>query len=91
MNGLASVVTYVYANFDLPDDTAALDPSPLTQILNLRGQAEKESKTENMYDKRVGGWLTWPDVQRCRVKAMQRLADCNASNRRTCLREAAAI
>ena len=61
------------------------------QILNLRGQAEKESRSENMYDKRVGGWLTWPDVQRCRVKAMQRLAECNASNRRTCLREAAAI
>ena len=91
LNGLASVVAYFYANFELPDATAALDPSPLTQILNLRGQAEKQSVTQNMYDKRVGGWLTWPEVQGCRSRAMLRLSMANQANKRTFAREAAVI
>lgn len=39
----------------------------------LRGQAEKASKTQAMYEKRVGGWLEWEDVQKSRVSAMQKL------------------
>ena len=26
-----------------------MDPNPLTQLINLRGQAEKASKTQQMY------------------------------------------
>ena len=81
----------MYANYDLPEDTAALDPSPLAMVLNLRGQAEKQSRTQNMYDKRVGGWLAWDDVQQCRVKAVQQLASCAPNDRRARLRDATAI
>jgi len=91
LNGLASIVSYVYANYDLPAETAALDPSPLTMVLNLRGQAEKQSRTQNMYEKRVGGWLTWAEVQQCRVKALQQVAGCSPADKRSRLRDATAM
>ena len=34
----------------------AMEPNQLTQLTNLRSQAEKVSKTKQMYEKRVGGW-----------------------------------
>jgi hypothetical protein len=52
LNGLAAVTAWVYRLYEIPEDTAAMDPSPLAQIYNLRGQAEGQSKTEN---KRIGG------------------------------------
>ena len=33
-----------------------MEPNQLTQLTNLRSQAEKVSKTKQMYEKRVGGW-----------------------------------
>ena len=33
-----------------------MEPTPLTMVINLRAQAEKASRTQNMFDKRVGGW-----------------------------------
>ena len=91
LNGLASIVAYVYANFELPDATAVLDPSPLTMILNLRSQAEKQSATQQMFDKRVGAWCSWQDVQDCRLRAMQRLGMANAANKRAFCKDAAAL
>ena len=93
LSGVVSVLSFAYTTHALPEATAALDPSPLTMVINLRGQAEKASKTENLYNKRVGGWLTWEQVQRGRVKAMSNLAECSGDpkERRTLLREAAAI
>ena len=49
------------------------DPNPLAQIVNLRSQAEKASKTQNLYEQRVGGWLEWSDVQKARVTAIGKL------------------
>ena len=91
LNGLISVTSYVYMTYEVPEQTAALDPSPLTQLINLRAQAEKASKQENLYNKRVGGWISWEQVQRARVKVMTTLAQCESSQRRALLREAAAI
>eukprot|EP00966_Prymnesium_polylepis_P227502 5264635-Prymnesium_polylepis.1 len=55
-----------------------MDPNPLTQLINLRGQAEKASKTQQMYQlTRVGGWLEWDDVQKARVAAMTELSDAS--------------
>ena len=48
-----------------------MDPNPLSLLINLRGQAEKASKTQQMFDKRVGGWLEWEDVQKARVTALK--------------------
>jgi len=50
-----------------------MDPTPLAMVINLRGQAEKASKTQNMFEKRVGGWTTWEQVQQARVKAVELL------------------
>ena len=50
------------------------DPNPLAQIVNLRSQAEKASKTQNLYEQRVGGWLEWSDVQKARVTAIGKLS-----------------
>ena len=72
-NGLVSITSYCYANLAPNDALLAMDPNPLTQLINLRGQAEKASKTEQMYDKRVGGWIEWPDVQKARVAALEKL------------------
>ena len=75
INGLVSITSYCYANLAPSDALLAMDPNPLTQLINLRGQAEKASKTQQMYEKRVGGWLEWEDVQKARVSAMKKLSD----------------
>ena len=93
LNGLVSVTTYVYSNLDPPEETLSMDPTPLTMLINLRAQAEKASRQESMFDKRVGGWLEWDDVQKCRIKAVNAAAEHigDHSTRRTLLREATAI
>jgi hypothetical protein len=63
LNGLVSVTSYAYANLDPSDAVFNTDPNPLAQIINLRGQAEKASKTQQMYEQRPGGWIEWEDVQ----------------------------
>ena len=75
INGLVSITSYCYANLAPSDALLAMDPNPLTQLINLRGQAEKASKTQQMYDQRVGGWIEWPDVQKARVSVAKKLAD----------------
>ena len=80
LNGLAAVTAWVYRLYEIPEDTAAMDPSPLAQIYNLRGQAEGQSNTENkgsqtqraVKHKRIGGWIDWADVQKARVEAIKR-------------------
>eukprot|EP00966_Prymnesium_polylepis_P123739 2861382-Prymnesium_polylepis.1 len=72
LNSLANITAWVYSTSPIPEATAALEPSPLAQIYNLRGQAEGQSKTENMFEKRVGGWIDWADVQKARLEAVKR-------------------
>ena len=91
LNGLISVTSYVYATEDLPAETEALEPSPLTQLINLRAQAEKASKQENLYNKRVGGWVSWEAVQQGRQKVVTALTQSTSDTRRGLLREAAAL
>ena len=95
INGLVSLTTYVYANFEPSAEVLNADPNPLTQLINLRGQAEKASKTQQMYEKRVGGWLEWEDVQKARVASMNKLNDASQTGtpaaRRSALRDAAAL
>ena len=54
-----SITAYCYANLAPEDAVLQMEPNPLAQLINLRAQAEKASKTQQMYDQRVGGWLTW--------------------------------
>ena len=92
LNGLIAVISYVYATVGLPDDTLAMDPTPLAMVINLRGQAETQSKTENMFEKRIGGWATWPQVQEARVKAVKLLNEGgSASLHLSLLRDACCI
>jgi hypothetical protein len=95
LNGLVSITTYAYANFEPPAAVLNAEPNPLTQLINLRGQAEKASKTQQMYEKRVGGWLEWEDVQKARVAAMNKLNDATQTAtpaaKRSLLRDAAAL
>ena len=94
LNGLVSVTSYVYHTLDPPAETLSLSPTPLTQLINLRGQAEKASRTQQLYDKRTGGWLTWDEVQQARVKAVAALAAVpygDAAKRRQLQRDAAAV
>jgi hypothetical protein len=63
LNGLVSVTSYCYANLDPSDAVFNSDPNPLAQIINLRSQAEKASKTQQLYEERTGGWIEWEDVQ----------------------------
>jgi len=95
INGLVSLTTYAYANFEPDAEVLNMEPNPLTQLINLRGQAEKASKTQQMYEKRVGGWLEWEDVQKARVAAMTKLNDAAQTGtpaaKRSVLRDAAAL
>ena len=66
----------------------------MAQLINLRGQAEKASKQQNMFDKRVGGWIEWEDVQKARVAAIEkvsRVASSTPAAMRNALRDAAAL
>ena len=94
LNGLVSITTYCYANLAPSDAVLQMEPNPLSQIINLRAQAEKASKQQQMYDKRIGGWLTWEDVQKARVKAFEKLDESQfgtAEEKRFALRDAAAL
>ena len=97
LNGLVSMVSYAYGNLEPSDAVLNSDPNPLAQIINLRAQAEKASKTQQMYDERVGGFCTWEDVQKARVKAIEKLGavDGNsppqAAEKRFALRDACAL
>ena len=89
------MTTYAYANCEPDAVVLNMEPNPLTQLINLRGQAEKASKTQQMYEKRVGGWLEWEDVQKARVAAMTKLSDAAQTGtpaaKRSALRDAAAL
>lgn len=89
LNQLAAVTAWAYRTFEIPADTAAMDPSPLAQIYNLRGQAEGQSKTEQMFDKRVGGWMDWGEVQRARCRAIE--LSCTGRGSISLARDAAAV
>ena len=95
LNGLVSITSFCYANLEPSDALLNSDPNPLAQIINLRGQSEKASKTQQLYEKRVGGWLEWEDVQKARVKCLDALVSAEAegttAQKRSLLRDAAAI
>jgi hypothetical protein len=93
LNGIISVTTYCYAALDPSDEVFAMDPNPLAQLINLRGQAEKASKTQAMFDKRVGGFCEWEEVQKARVAAMVKLASVTTGTaaEKFALRDACAI
>ena len=94
LNGLVSITSFCYANLEPTDTVLNSDPNPLAQIINLRGQAEKASKLQGLFDKRVGGWLDWQQVQQARVTAVTKLnemAGMPLSTQRAALRDAAAL
>ena len=93
INGIISVTTYCYAALDPSDEVFAMDPNPLAQLINLRGQAEKASKTQAMFEKRVGGFCEWEEVQKARVAAMVKLASATTGTaaEKFALRDACAI
>jgi len=95
INGLVSITTYAYATLEPPAAVLALEPNPLTQLIYLRGHAEKESKTQHKYEDRKGGWIEWEDVQKARVAALEKLRDAGQTAtpaaKRNLLRDAAAI
>jgi len=95
LNGLVGITSYCYAMLEPADAVLNMEPNPLAQIINLRSQAEKASKTQNMYDKRVlDGWLTWEDVQNARVAAVNKLGEAewgSPEEKRFALRDAAAL
>ena len=95
MNGLVSITSYCYANLEPEESLLDMNPNPLTQLINLRGQAEKASKTQQMYEKRIGGWLEWEDVQKARVTATKKLDDAaqggTPASKRNLLRDCCAL
>ena len=46
-------------------------PPPLDQLANLRRQAEKMARENNLYRKRSETWIDWPDVQRTRLNVVK--------------------
>ena len=93
LNSLIALTAYVYSERPVPAATAAMDPSPLSMVINLRRQAEASSATESLFHKRVGGWIEWDDVHKARRTAMERLRAHagDYAGKRALLRDAAAI
>ena len=94
LNGLISIATFCYANLAPDDAVLQMEPNPLTQLINLRAQAEKASKIQQMYDQRVGGWLAWEDVQKARVASFAKLEEAKfgtPDEKRFALRDCAAM
>ena len=89
LNSLIALTSYVYSERPVPAATAAMDPSPLSMLINLRRQAEASSTTEQQFNKRVGGWIEWEDVHRARQNAMSKLRAHPA--KQSLLRDAAAM
>ena len=55
INGFVSIASYCY--LEPSDALLAMDPNPISQLVNLRGQADKASKTQQMYDSTwAAGW-----------------------------------
>ena len=80
VNGLVMITKYVYDNFDMPEETLALELRPLTMLIRLRGQASKEAKQDRMFNKRVCSWISWEEVQQCRIKAFAAVATLLSSS-----------
>ena len=94
LNSLAMVTQYVYESggFVLSEAVTSMEQTPLTMIVNLRDQAEKESKTEKLYTQRVGGFIAWEEAQQARVRAVEALATCQvASEKQELLKGATAM
>ena len=95
LNGLVSITNYCYANLAPDDAVFNSDPNPLSQLINLRSQAEKASKTQNLFEQRVGsGWIPWDEVQKARVAALDKVGEAEwigAEDKRAALRDACAI
>ena len=93
--GCAAITTYCYANLSPDDAVLNSDPNPLSQLINLRSQAEKASKTQNLFEQRVGsGWIPWEEVQQARVTALDKVGEAEwigAEEKRAALRDACAI
>jgi hypothetical protein len=76
------------------DAVINMEPNPLAQLINLRGQAEKASKQQNMFEKRVGGWIEWDAVQMARVASIKKLelvVGGTSAAMRNALRDATAL
>ena len=63
------VGSFVYGTFKISDEALAMTPSPLDEIIRLRGQAESQAKHEGLYTKRSPDWISWEEAQQARVRA----------------------
>ena len=61
--------SFVYTTFKISDEALAMTPSPLDEIIRLRGQAESQAKHEGLYTKRSKDWISWEEAQQARVRA----------------------
>ena len=61
--------SFVYATSKISDEALAMTPSPLDEIIRLRGQAESQAKHEGLYTKRSKDWISWEEAQQARVRA----------------------
>lgn len=85
----------VYFTLEADADALAMAINPLEQVVNLRDQASKSVHEQTQYEPtRVGGWITWPEVQAARVKAVaaySALVNPSYKQRLTALKEAVMI
>lgn len=85
----------VYYTLEADADALAMAVNPLEQVVNLRDQASKSVHEQSQYEpSRVGGWITWPEVQETRVKAVaayNALVNPTYKQRLTALKEAVLI
>ena len=71
LSGVVSLMNYVYHCMEADADALAMAITPLEMVINLRDQASRSVKEQTLYEPtRVGGNITWPEVQQTRVNAV---------------------
>ena len=71
LSGIVSLMNYVYNCLEADADALAMAITPLEMVVNLRDQASRSVKEQTLYEPtRVGGFITWPEVQQTRVNAI---------------------
>ena len=92
-----AMMNFVYFELTVDEAVLALSPNPLEMVCNLRDQANGQIKQENLFEPNLvkGGFISWEDVQRTRLSAVETLntlpESATATQRKTAMQQAALI
>ena len=76
LSSLFSLANYVWndsADFEVDDAVRTANHTVLDALVNLRSQCDSLAKEAGLYAEKRGGWMSWEDAQKARVKCLNAL------------------